>query len=298
MKLFKPTISLSGGIGNQLFQWAAAHVLFRGTVFNLNLRHYQLNTERGFQLDVIQESCSHSVCHGNKLGRMPFPKIFEWAAAKGVPANLLEPLGFFQESSFSPNFRRRIQWKTKLGTPLYVGGLFQDSALVDEAWPLIENELTYSLTQAFENVKARLDFPTKYAAVHVRRGDYPISTRPSHAIGQLDDEFFLRNTSGFDLPIILLTENANEVIDLGRTLKAKFVISNIEANPFETLSILKNSEFSLGSNSSLSWWGAYLAAKSGKLSKLPEGWSQWENYETPKLKNPSIEFSPSSWTRI
>lgn len=295
MKPFKPTISLSGGIGNQLFQWAAAHVLFNGTVFNLNLRHYQINPEREFQLGPILDSCVHSAGNTSKLGRTSLPKYFEWATAKGVSSTLLEPLGFFQENSSDFDSQHKIQKRMKIGIPVIVEGLFQDVSIVDEAWPLIGNELTNALMQSFESVKSRLGLPNEYAAVHVRRGDYPMSTNPSHAIGQLDDNFFIEIASKFDLPIVLLTENANEVENLSKALKSNLVISNAEANPLQTLSILENSESLVGSNSSLSWWGAYLATKLGKQSNLPESWSQWGNYENPKLKNELIQFSPSEW---
>ena len=291
----KPTISLSGGIGNQLFQWAAAHVLFKGTVFNLNLGHYQINPEREFQLGPILDSCAHTVGSTTKLGRTPLPKYFEWAAAKGISSILLEPLGFFQEKSFDPNFQHKIQRRMKIGFPVVLEGLFQDVCIVEEAWPLIGDELINALSRSFDSIKSRLGLPDKYAAVHVRRGDYPISAYPSHAIGQLDDSFFTEIASQIDLPIVLLSENANEVAILGKALKSNLIISNTEANPLQTLSILENSESLIGSNSSLSWWGAYLATKSGKKCILPKSWSQWGNYENPKLKSELIQFSSSKW---
>lgn len=295
MQLFKPTISLSGGVGNQLFQWAAAHVLFKKTVFNLNLGHYQINPDREFELDLILESCIHCSGYVTNIGRTPLPKYFEWAAARGVPSNLLELLGFFQESSFDMKSQRKIQRRKSVGSPVIVEGLFQDVNIVEEAWPLIGNELTYALTQTLELVKTNLGLPNTYAAIHVRRGDYPITSNPSHAIGQLDDDFFIGIASVFDLPIILLTENASEVASLSKVLRARRIISSAEANPLQTLSILKNAELLVGSNSSLSWWGAYLAAKSGKRSYLPETWSQWGNYENSNLKHSLIDLSPSIW---
>ena len=167
--------------------------------------------------------------------------------------------------------------------------------MVDEAWPLIGNEIKDTLRQSFESAKTRMELPNRYIAIHVRRGDYPVSINPSHAIGQLDDEFFIQIASETKLPIVILTENSQEVKNLSKTLNAKIVISKKEAGPLTTLSILKNSELLVGSNSSLSWWGAYLASKSGKRSNLPASWSQWGNYESPGLKIPLIELTPSIW---
>jgi hypothetical protein len=295
MSHFKPTISLSGGIGNQLFQWAAAHYLFKGRVFSLELGHYQFNLERQFQLEPILKSCPHFAGYASKLADTHLPKYFQWATAKGVPTNLLESLGFFQEEFLKSDSLLRIQKRTERGLPVIVEGLFQDIDIVDDAWPLIRNELTEALREPFDSAKTRLGLPDRYAAIHVRRGDYPISPEPSHAIGQLDDSYFVQIAAKFDLPIVILTENTNEVSNLSKTLNAKLVVSNEEANPLETLSILKNSEQLVGSNSSLSWWGAYLASKLNRQSNLPEKWSQWGNYENKKLKNESMRFSPSIW---
>lgn len=295
MKSFKPTICLSGGIGNQLFQWAAAHYLFKGRVFNLDLGHYEFNLERKFQLNPFLKSCPHCAGFASKLGDTHLSRYFQWAASKGAPTILLESLGFYQEKLFNLDSLFTIQQNALKGLPMIVEGLFQNIDIVDEAWPLIGQELKFGLNESFDLVKNRLGLPDRYAAIHVRRGDYPISTDPSHAIGQLDDSYFIKIASKFDLPIVLITENAHEVVSLSKNLNAKFVVSNEESNPLETLSILGNAQHLVGSNSSLSWWGAYLASKSGNEAILPEKWSQWGNHENIKLKTDSLQFSPSVW---
>ena len=99
MQCFRPSNSLSGGIGNQLFQWAAAHVLFKGAPFNLDLGHYQFNLEREFQLEPILKSCHHFAENAGVLRGTHLSRYFQWAAARGAPTSLLEFLGFFQETS-------------------------------------------------------------------------------------------------------------------------------------------------------------------------------------------------------
>ena len=73
------------------------------------------------------------------------------------------------------------------------------------------------------------------------------------------------------------------------------ILSDTEASPLQTLALMSNAQFFVGSNSSLSWWGAYLATKSGNPCILPEKWSQWGNYENSRLKNELIQFFPSTW---
>jgi hypothetical protein len=294
-KLFTPKISLSGGIGNQLFQWAAAHTLFEGTKISFDLGHYGINKEREFQLAPIAKCCKHIVNHRGATHRLSSVRALEWAAHKGVPVGFMEILGYFREEQEVQIFRSRTKKRASLGLPITVNGLFQNGSMVEQSFHYIESELDFALNKSFDSLKTSKQIPKEYMAVHVRRGDYPISDTPSKAIGQLDDNYFIRHLAEVDLPIILLTENSSEVLNLSKALKPHTILSDTEASPLQTLALMSNAQFFVGSNSSLSWWGAYLATKLGNPSILPEKWSQWGNYENSSLKNELIQFFPSTW---
>ena len=294
-KLFTPKISLSGGIGNQLFQWAAAHTLFEGTTFSFDLGHYRINSERDFQLAPIAKCCKHTVDHGGASQRLSSVRALEWAAHKGVPLGFMEVLGYFREEQELQIFQSRTKKRASLGLPITVNGLFQNGSMVEHSFHYIESELDFALNESLESLKTPRLIPREYIAVHVRRGDYPISDTPSKAIGQLDDNYFIRHLAEVDLPIIVLTENSSEVTNLSKALRPHTILSHTETSPLQTLALMSNAQFFVGSNSSLSWWGAYLLSKKGKQQLLPREWSQWGNYENQSLKLDRMNFSESSW---
>lgn len=294
-KLFTPKISLSGGIGNQLFQWAAAHTLFDGVAFSFDLGHYRINKEREFQLAPIVKCCKHAVDQGGATQRLSSVRALEWAAHKGVPVRFMEILGYFREDQEIQIFQSRTKKRASLGLPMTVNGLFQNGSLVEQTFHYIESELDFALNESLDSLKTSRQIPREYIAVHVRRGDYPISDTPSRAIGQLDDNYFIKHLEEVDLPIIVLTENSSEVSNLSKALKPHMILSATEASPLQTLALMSNAQFFVGSNSSLSWWGAYLVSKNGKQQVLPREWSQWGNYENQSLKLDIINFSESSW---
>ena len=224
-KVRYPKIAFSGGLGNQLFQWSAAHSLFGDKGFYVDLTHYYSKTKRVFELN-------------------PF---------------------------------------------------FQNGDFVDDTFPEVEKELAYIIEDSFGATRAMFKIPNKYAVIHVRRGDYPISQFPSKAIGQLDDDFYIQIAARTNLPLILLTESALDVTELSRFIKPCLVLSQKETNPWQSLALMAKSEFFIGSNSTLSWWGAYLASKQEHETWLPGEWSQWGNYNKIEMASREIFFAPSTW---
>lgn len=290
-----PKIALSGGLGNQLFQWSAAHYLFESEGFCVDLTHYYLKTKRKFELGPLIERCHHNHNHELKLRRITMMRLFEWGAYHGAPVKLLEHLGYFQESNHIKQLSDVITQHKKRRSPLYLNGIFQNGDFVDQTFPAVEKELANVVNDSFIDIRDKYKFPKRYAVIHVRRGDYPISSFPSGAIGQLDDKFYLELATKTDLPIVLLTENALDVAELVSRLKPRLLLTQNEANPWQSLAIMARSEFLIGSNSTLSWWGAFLASKIGNESWLPREWSQWGNYQEIQRASETILFSPSIW---
>ena len=292
-----PKIAISGGLGNQLFQWSAAHSLFKNEGFYIDLTHYYLKTKRVFELNPLIQFCRHNHNQSLRLNRITIMKVFEWAAYRGVPLRYLEQLGYFQENFHVSDLSDMIATSRKKNSRLYLNGIFQNGNFVDDAFPEVEKEFTHIIEDSFSATRNLFKIPDEYAVIHVRRGDYPISQFPSKAIGQLDDDFYLQILSRTSLPIILLTENFLDVAELSRVIKPWIILSQRETNPWESLSLMAKSKFFIGSNSTLSWWGAYLASKQEHETWLPSDWSQWGNYNKIEMVSRKILFAPSIWRK-
>lgn len=290
-----PKMAISGGLGNQLFQWSAAHYLFGSEGFCVDLTHYYLKTKRKFELGPLIKLCQHNHNQKLTLNRITVMRLFEWSAHHGTSVRLLEHLGYFQEGNHIKELSEVIKQHKKRNSPLYLNGIFQNGDFVDQTSRTVKKELTDAVANSFIEIRDKHKIPERYAVIHVRRGDYPISSFPSEAIGQLDDKFYLELATKTDLPIVLLTENALDVGELVSRLKPRLLLTQRETNPWQSLAIMARSEFLIGSNSTLSWWGAYLASKLNNETWLPMEWSQWGNYQEIQRKSETILFSPSVW---
>ena len=265
-KVRYPKIAFSGGLGNQLFQWSAAHSLFGDKGFYVDLTHYYSKTKRVFELNPLVQICRHNHNHS-----------------------------YYQENFHVSDLSDMIATNQRRNSRLYLNGIFQNGDFVDDTFPEVEKELAYIIEDSFGATRAMFKIPNKYAVIHVRRGDYPISQFPSKAIGQLDDDFYIQIAARTNLPLILLTESALDVTELSRFIKPCLVLSQKETNPWQSLALMAKSEFFIGSNSTLSWWGAYLASKQEHETWLPGEWSQWGNYNKIEMASREIFFAPSTW---
>lgn len=290
-----PTVGISGGLGNQLFQWFAAHLFFETKGFNLDLGHFDINPEREFELSPLIEKCSHKLNKESATKKFPAMKIFGQFASRGIRPNLLEKFGYIQEIAHPEDLSAVLENHSKKRLPLYLNGLFQNGDMVNQIFPSVRHELMSVVDENFKSIQAKFALPELFAAIHVRRGDYPTSSLPSKAIGQLDDVYYSELASKTELPIILLTENTSDIKELSTALKPSLILSQHEADAWQCLSIMANSKFLVGSNSSLSWWGAYLATLEKKEAWLPKGWSQWGNYQPIAFNSSPIKTSQSKW---
>ena len=118
-------------------------------------------------------------------------RLFEWSAHHGTSVRLLEHLGYFQEGNHIKELSEVIKQHKKRNSPLYLNGIFQNGDFVDQTFPTVKKELTDAVANSFIEIRDKHKIPERYAVIHVRRGDYPISSFPSEAIGQLDDKFYL-----------------------------------------------------------------------------------------------------------
>jgi len=288
-------IAVSGGLGNQLFQWAAIHAAIGDSTFSLDLHHYSKLPERKFELAKLYDNCKHLSVKSISTRSYPITRVYESLHFNRVPIKLLQLFGFISDENYREILLGNSISRETIVQSVFLTGLFQDTSLVTRAYAMIEKELNTVIDTTYESCVAKFDLPERYAIVHVRRSDYPISAEPSHAIGQLSDDYFINLLRENELPLILVSENSSDVTSLIQTLKPTLSISKIESTSWETLAMLSNANLLIGSNSTLSWWGAYLSLARTPNIWLPKTWSQWGNYENLNLLINSVNYEESIW---
>lgn len=138
----------------------------------------------------------------------------------------------------------------------------------------------------FEKVLAEIKTMHKKVVIHVRRTDYldykyDLPMNYFHeAIGQIDSE---------DNFYIFISDDPKFVEAEFGMIKNKFISTNTEIIDFQ---FLMSADICILSNSSFSWWGAYLNPKHPKVI-VPQYWLGINE----KIEYP-VEVTPKSWTII
>ena len=285
------SISFSGGLGNQLFQYAAAHSNTAQSNFKVDLHLYFIGSARKFELEELLQNCSHTNYIQVNFRSYSVTRLLESLKYSGIKMPVLDKLGYISDENIEAlTFPKRRSRKNS-----YLSGMFQDAYLVEKVCTLIKPELDAVLVKRMKTLKGRFLIPDKYQLVHVRRSDYTISITPSEAIGQLSDEYFVGLTNESKLPIVLLSEDEKDIADLCSVLQPLLVLTKEQTDSWDVLALMTDAEILIGSNSTLSWWGAYLASKKGSVAWLPSQWSQWKNHDGAKLYLSAIHYPPSFW---
>jgi hypothetical protein len=250
-------LQLSGRLGNQLFQWAYCHVLFQkyGVAAHLFMDKFHNDSE-----DVVKQLPKLPQCvHVKQVGVINsfgfILSIMDWLNSKLSRRVTYRFYGIFRSlDSFSlPKLPRR--------RPYLISGFFINSKSIE----IFEDIIFQELSRHLDDISSITQLPTKYQVIHIRRGDF-LTTDTSY--GVLDSEYYASNVVS-DLPIVLCTESSEECADVIQQLNPELILSSSNSTPWQTIKTIAGASHVVISNSTLSWWGGFMAAKRGSKVVIP-----------------------------
>lgn len=278
-------VNIYGGLGNQLFQYAAGRYLAEkhNTILKLDIENFKTDKRRGYSLQYfnIKEVFCTSVDKAVIKGMERIKKLL----------NNKRPGAIYTEQNL--NFDKHV---TELGNNMYLDGYWGNEKYFKPIENIIRNEFTVRQPPAGMNeIYLQKIRSANSIAIHVRRGDYVSSkeTNTFHgvcsvayyqaAIAQLsarlsDPVFFI-----FSDDISWVKENL--VIN-------DFPVDYVEHNSnlaYEDLRLMYSCRHNIIANSSFSWWGAWLNNNPGKIVIAPE---KWNNIPGDKTE------LPDQWIRL
>lgn len=289
-------VLLSGGVGNQLFQFTFAHLLAKHLGFKIVLYAPTLkNAARKFELERLCANCTHiSGVRTRKSWSLDF--VFKFRDF--VKSNIDVRAGalFDRHLFIETNAYAISQIKN---TPRIYSGYFQNWQYVNDAMPEICSEFLQHLAGVTGMVSQDLEGAV-YGVLHYRRGDF-LNYRET--MGVLDYTYFLKalNRAISDLNqqirLIVLTddkENATKAfVDY-----ADEVYGPSQVQEWEALKIMSNAAFVITSNSTFSWWGAFLASQQGGAAYIPSPWFwKWSPEPRGAFEFPVFNLIPSQFSQ-
>jgi len=292
-------VKLQGGLGNQMFQYAAARRLAAatGSAIKLDLSWFEKipeeTTPRGYELhvfDTVQDVASRTEIkriRGIDTGR--WPKVSKWLLRK---AGLLQSRSWIKERSYS--FDPQI---LRLGGDCYLDGFWQSPKYFDDVADLIRKEFTVTVEPDPQNREiADLISRSVSVSVHLRRGDY-VSNATAAAYHGVTPVVYYQKAMA---QIASRVERTHFFIfsddpewarqNLTGPEPMTFVNHNGPGKGYEDLRLMKLCRHHVLANSSFSWWGAWLATDPEKIVVAPKKWFGQE-IDTSDL-------IPQSWLRL
>jgi hypothetical protein len=263
-----------GGLGNQMFQYAAARRLawFLNEPLKLDIsgyRHYKLRAYGLNHLNISAELASEEEC--------------VW----------LKGLNPIREKHF--HFDPRI---LKLPSDCYLEGYWQSEKYFSDIEPIIRREFTVRKPPEAENRElAQQIIENQAVSVHIRRGDYAHNPIINSLHGVCSPEYYQKAveqiTKEVENPHFYVFSDDGEWAyhNWVRDFPTAFVMKNGPEEDYEDLRLMSLCKYHIIANSSFSWWGAWLSNFPGKIVYAPRNWFQGYQYDTGDLL-------PESWIRV
>jgi hypothetical protein len=272
-------IYLTGGLGNQLFGWAAGYALAKRLNVDLVLNTSNL-WHRGYQLDSFGDI--NFQISKKRHSYYEYSKPFEHR----LISTIYKKTDFFQRGfGFDSRFSR-------ISKPVGIHGFFQSHLYFQQEISSIRGilEKLRNPSQSYLDLSNLLS-DINFTAIHVRRGDY-VGKENHH--GLLEDDYYRRamglvesGSSSEMLVVFTDDENASKKLIPDADL---YVTNEILESPAENLLIMSSAKKILGANSSFSLWAGFLAAEDAvRIFPKP-----WFSREIPGEQN----LMPSEYIRI
>lgn len=289
------TVLLSGGLGNQMFQYAAAKALATRLdtplVFDLyTLEKKTLATKRHFELGIFDiKAEKRNTIRGKILN-----KIFPFAQRHRKFFSLF---GFFTDTAailYQPSFESLKGNITMLGN-------FQNEQYFRYIKDIIRKDFSLKepLTGRNADLTKKLN-TTNSVSIHIRRGDYITNKGAASNFvtcekGYYDAaiDYILKRIPNPEFFIFSEDfEWVKENLNFGNH-PVTFIDWNKEQDSYIDMQLMSLCKHNIIANSSFSWWGAWLNTNTSKIVVAPSKWFQDET------KNALLDqFYPEGWIKI
>lgn len=272
-------VHLYGGIGNQLFQYTFGEFIrnkYHEEVFYDISSFGVLETFRDLQIDVIAKNIPEY-----KTGKFFFSRHTRFARRIYRFLFRLMPGNLYFEDILNESIFKRKNWKLA-----YFDGYWQD-----KFYPLWVKEHACETYLPFNSVPEILnpyiDFikTNNVTSVHVRRGDYLNSANANvFGVCSLDyfkkasDEIFKRENN---CKFLVFSDDTEWVMKNMVLPGEMVVVNNAPIKPFWYIFLMSLCKNNIISNSSFSWWGAFLNNNKEKTVVAPKKW--YKDKSNPKM---------------
>lgn len=289
-------VNLIGGLGNQMFQYAAgrALTLARGEPLHVDVAGLGGIGTRQFELPRIFR-CVAEIASADEVRR-----TLGWQAAPIVKRILARPeLAALRGRSFvvEPHFHF---WQGIRSVPAsaYLHGYWQSEKYFSDAIATLLADFSFRQPMSEVNAVWAEKIDRRAAvSVHVRRGDYVSNSKARAFHGYCSVDYYraavgliAERVSGPEF--FVFSDDiawARENLDIG--FPCHYVDHNRGAESYNDMRLMSLCQHHIIANSSFSWWSAWLAASPSGIVIAPKQWFRRAFHDTSDL-------IPDGWIRV
>ena len=287
---------LIGGLGNQMFQYAAARSLALAHKVPLHLdigglANYGLH--QGFELLRIFN------CPAEIASESDVRNILGWQSSPSIRRVVSRPsMAAFRRKGFvvEPHFH---YWPGIKNAPCdcYLMGYWQSEKYFSEVAEQIREDFSFRLPLKYQNAElAKQINRVNAVSLHVRRGDYAHNpkTVATHGLCSLD---YYRASIRYVSERVRQPQFfvfSDDIEWVKNNLKIDFphqyVDHNHGAESYNDMRLMSMCKHHIIANSSFSWWGAWLNASVNKIVVAPQNWFA--------IEANTQDLIPLSWVKL
>lgn len=267
-----------GGIGNQMFQYAAGRALSlthdQRLLLDLSdFSRYRLH--HGFELNkvfnVAAERAQVSAVH----------EMLEWRANRFVKKVLRRPQFVWMRGKkfvVEPHFN---YWPDlfNLADDCYLSGYWQSEHYFKSFESVIRRDFTFREPLEGRNSDLALEIAnTQSVSLHVRRGDYVNDSKTANIMDVCSLDYYRKAISYIvehvENPVFYVFSDDMAWVrqNLPMIFPCVYVDHNHRAESYRDMQLMSLCRSHVIANSSFSWWGAWLNPNPEKLVVAPKSW--------------------------
>jgi hypothetical protein len=286
-------VRIIGGLGNQMFQYAAGRALAEkyNVPLKLDLRWMRGYRHRDFLLDQFPVSIeTPSWNERAKFTWFPFQRrpFFPYTKLIRKFNHLL-----YMEPSFSynPEF-------CNLGPHRFLFGYFQSEKYFKDYESLIRNDFRYKPDlKLYDGEILDALKSSGSTAIHFRRGDYVTDEATNRSIGSCSLDYYenavsyLRNKLK-EITLLVFSDDI-EWCKRNVNFDGAVFVKGKGAIPLDDMFLAGECENMIISNSTFAWWCAWLNPNPDKIVIAPKNW-----FKNEQLNKKSYDLIPQEWVRL
>ncbi len=283
-------VVLSGGIGNQLFQYCLAREIEKKTGVDVYLdftllsfahrvsnQRQSIRALNSYPIQVIDNSQLFQILFARYVNyfstrfKREYLRTLE-NVAKSQDARILKQNKMLYDDSIVP-----------VSKAIFFGS-FTSHKYWKENFREFATELEIQIQRYTSSLGKSTNRGNSQVVIHARRGDYVNNPKIRGVHGAYGIDFYLKAFSKFSTAdyktLSILSDNSDFARELSDSIKARFkgidVMVPQEQDPLFILNSYSHSELFIGSNSTFSWWLANLGKD--KIRVMPSRWFVKDDY--------------------